>query len=102
MPCHGTAQMSGLDLRQRESMLKGGKRGPALVPGDAEESLLFQAVLQQGELKMPLGKEPLSPRRWKFSGAGWRRALGGWSRQTEHRSHPGGPFAGPGARRCRL
>ena len=77
MPCHGAAQMSGLDLRQRESTLKGGKRGPAVLPGNAQESLLYQVVLHRGELKMPLGKEPLSPaeveilRNWVEKGARW-------------------------------
>ena len=54
--CHGAAQMSGLDLRQRDSILKGGKRGPAIVPGNAEGSLLYQAVAGKGDLKMPPGK----------------------------------------------
>jgi len=30
--CHGTAPMSGLDLRQRDTILKGGKRGPLSSP----------------------------------------------------------------------
>src|ERR1700704_2476760 len=35
--CHGpTLRMSDLDLHTREGMLKGGTRGPALVPGNAE------------------------------------------------------------------
>ena len=34
--CHGpTLQMSKLDLSTREGMLKGGEKGPAIVPGDA-------------------------------------------------------------------
>src|SRR5262245_60875294 len=57
--CHGAPTMSGLDLRQRETMLTGGKRGPAIVPGNAEGSLLYQAVAGTGELKMPLGRAPL-------------------------------------------
>jgi cytochrome c553 len=58
--CHGAAQMSGLDLRQRETALKGGKRGPAIVPGKPEESLLYRAVMRQGDLQMPPGKKALS------------------------------------------
>ena len=58
LSCHGAAQMSDLDLRQRESFLKGGSRGPSLVPGKAEDSLLFQAAAHIGELQMP----PESPR----------------------------------------
>ncbi|HWB96048.1 MAG TPA: PSD1 and planctomycete cytochrome C domain-containing protein, partial [Bryobacteraceae bacterium] len=58
--CHGAAEMSGLDLRQRESILKGGKRGAAVVPGNPDQSLLYQAVVGSGELKMPPGKQKLS------------------------------------------
>ncbi len=37
--CHGAAvQLSKLDLRTRESALKGGAHGPALAPGNAEQS----------------------------------------------------------------
>jgi len=61
MTCHGGAQMSGLDLRKKEAILKGGKRGPAVIPGKAAESLLYQAASHSGQLRMPPGKEPLSP-----------------------------------------
>ncbi len=60
MPCHGEAQMSGLDLRTREAMLRGGKRGPSLLPGNAAESILLKAVERSGELQMPPGKKGLS------------------------------------------
>src|SRR5712671_4766507 len=59
--CHGAARMSDLDLRQQETMLKGGKRGPAIVPGKAEQSLLYKAVKREGELQMPPGKVGLTP-----------------------------------------
>ena len=49
--------MSGLDLRQRESILKGGKRGPAIVPGKPADSLLYKAVMREGDLQMPPGKK---------------------------------------------
>ena len=76
LSCHGEARISGLDLRQRESLLKGGDSGPAIVPGHPEESLLYRAVLQTGELKMPAGGA-LSPeevevlRDWIQAGAPW-------------------------------
>jgi cytochrome c553 len=60
LSCHGAAAMGGLDLRARESLLKGGGRGAAVVPGKAAESLLYQAVLRQGPLAMPPGKKGLS------------------------------------------
>src|SRR5690348_3409033 len=52
--CHSAQeQKSGLRLDSREGMLKGGKRGPALVPGAPEQTLLLQAVHFEGALKMP-------------------------------------------------
>jgi mono/diheme cytochrome c family protein len=43
--CHGGLQKSGgLDLRTLESRLKGGKSGPALVPGKPEESLIYKRM----------------------------------------------------------
>src|SRR5207249_8249206 len=60
--CHGAIQMSGLDIRQRETLLKGGKRGPAIIPGNPEGSLLYKAVAHQGDLKMPLGSGSPLPR----------------------------------------
>src|SRR5215471_11945324 len=75
--CHGPAQMSGLDLRERATILKGGKRGPAIVPGKAAESLLYKAVRREGELQMPPGKTALTAaevnaiRVWINGGAKW-------------------------------
>jgi mono/diheme cytochrome c family protein len=75
--CHGPARMSDLDVRDRATILKGGKRGPAIVPGKADESLLYQAVRRQGELQMPPGKTALTAaevnaiRDWINSGAKW-------------------------------
>jgi hypothetical protein len=43
--CHGTRrQEGGLDLRTRESLLKGGKSGRVVVPGKPEDSRLIQRV----------------------------------------------------------
>jgi mono/diheme cytochrome c family protein len=56
--CHGTEkQKSELRLDSLEAMLKGGKRGPAIKPGDAGGSLIIQAITQAGELKMPPDKQ---------------------------------------------
>src|SRR5580704_16459091 len=58
--CHGAdLQMSGLDLRSRDSMLKGGKSGPAIVPGNADDSLLMKRVTAQIKPQMPMA--PLAP-----------------------------------------
>src|SRR5262249_20973851 len=51
--------------------------GPALVPGNPEESLLYNAILRTGKLQMPPGKQGLSPeeiktvRDWIQQGAPW-------------------------------
>lgn len=42
LACHGEQKISGLDLRDRASALKGGTRGPALAPGDADRSLIYR------------------------------------------------------------
>jgi len=75
--CHGQAHMSNLDVRDRNSLLKGGIRGPAIIPGKSADSLLFHAVKRDGELKMPPSGKPLSAadvetiRKWIDSGAPW-------------------------------
>jgi mono/diheme cytochrome c family protein len=44
-PCHGAhRQEAGLDLRTRAAMLRGGKSGPAIVPGRPEKSRLIARV----------------------------------------------------------
>src|SRR5690349_24915580 len=54
--CHLDSRMGGLRVDSREDLLKGGTRGPAIVPGDPDKSLLIQAVRQTDpKLKMPMG-----------------------------------------------
>jgi len=57
--CHGEAKMSELDMRDFAGLAKGGKRGPAVVPGNAEDRLLYKAVQRSGELQMPPARAPL-------------------------------------------
>ena len=53
--CHGSAvQLSKLDLRTRESALKGGERGAAIVPGKAEDSRLYRLVAGLEKPSMPM------------------------------------------------
>ena len=62
LPCHGRRrQEAGLDLRTREGVLKGGKSGPAVVPGKPEESLLVRRILAQ-EMPPPNLQEQFSVR----------------------------------------
>src|SRR5882672_7361738 len=53
--CHTNSQLGGLRLDSRDAMLKGGKSGTALVPGDPDKSLMIHAVRQDTGLKMPMG-----------------------------------------------
>ncbi|MFN7921232.1 MAG: PSD1 and planctomycete cytochrome C domain-containing protein [Bryobacteraceae bacterium] len=75
--CHAASKMGGLELTSRESMLKGGKRGPALMPGDPAQSLVVKAIHQSDPtLKMPpSGKladsEIADLESWIKSGATW-------------------------------
>lgn len=74
--CHTSSRLGGLRLDSRESMLEGGKRGPAIVPGDPEKSLLIDAVSRTHELKMPPSgpletAEVADLRAWVKSGAMW-------------------------------
>ena len=52
--CHGSALAENkLNLETVAGMLKGGKRGPAVVPGKADESLLFKMAAHRVEPAMP-------------------------------------------------
>jgi hypothetical protein len=52
--CHGPAkQESDLRLDSRESILKGGLSGAAVVAGDPAKSLLIAAIRHEGDLQMP-------------------------------------------------
>src|SRR6266852_9010978 len=56
LACHNEkTALSDLRLTGREQALRGGKRGPAIQPGNAGESLLFQAVSHIGKIAMPPG-----------------------------------------------
>jgi cytochrome c553 len=77
LPCHGEKQgRGGLRLTRRESMVRGGDGGTAVVPGKPAESRLIHAVERTGDLKMP-PKAKLSDaevaklKRWVALGAPW-------------------------------
>jgi hypothetical protein len=75
--CHGgSVQLSKLDLRTRESALRGGTRGAAIVPGKAEESRLYRLVAGLEKPSMPLdGKltanQIATIKAWVDQGAPW-------------------------------
>jgi hypothetical protein len=77
--CHGPKKSRGrLRLDMRASALKGGLSGPAVIPGDAEQSILVRRILGlDGEDRMPFDKPPLPDakialvRTWIAQGAPW-------------------------------
>jgi len=76
-PCHTNSAMGGLRVDSRAALLKGGKSGPAIVPGEPARSLMIEAVRQTNEkLKMPQGGK-LKPdevealAEWVRAGAVW-------------------------------
>jgi mono/diheme cytochrome c family protein len=78
LACHGEDERGGLRLDSRERVLQGGGRGPAVIPGNPEQSLLV-AVLRHvnDDLQMPRNADPLSDREiegfveWIRAGAEW-------------------------------
>ena len=76
--CHTEGAPSGLRLDSREGMLEGGSRGPALIPGNPEESLLVAALRhERDDLQMPQDASKLSDADiqafvdWIQTGAEW-------------------------------
>src|SRR5262245_15947953 len=79
--CHADSAQGGLRVDSREAMLKGGRRGPAIVVGKPEESLLIKAVAHTDEtLRMPKGAPKLSDQeigalsQWIKDGVHWPAA----------------------------
>jgi hypothetical protein len=78
--CHGPAPaMAKLDLRSRDAALKGGQHGPAIVPGDAAGSRLYQHLTGQEQPQMPMGgrltdAEISVIKAWIDSGTEWDSA----------------------------
>jgi hypothetical protein len=80
LSCHGEAKVQGgLRLTSRAALLHGGDRGAASVAGDAEESLLVQAIRYQDEPRMPPDRklddrEVATLVRWVEMGLPWPEA----------------------------
>ena len=79
--CHSSSALGGLTMTSREALIRGGKSGPALVPGKPEESLMIRAVEHADErMKMPMGAAKLSDGEiallsdWVKTGAAWPEA----------------------------
>src|SRR6266446_8888462 len=59
--CHGGKKTEGeLDLSEREGLLRGGGRGPAVLPGNAKDSLLYKLVMHARDPHMPRSSPKLS------------------------------------------
>ena len=79
--CHNRQLNNGnIVFQDRDSLLKGGRRGPAIVPGKPEQSVLVDSLRHDGELQMPPG--PKLPKReikiltdWIRRGAVWGTTL---------------------------
>jgi mono/diheme cytochrome c family protein len=88
--CHGPQAKKGrLDLSRKDAALAGGESGKAIVPGKADESLLWQYVESD---EMPKGRTPLSAeekrllRQWLDAGAVWSlKAIGSAKSSAERR-----------------
>ena len=80
--------MSDLDVRTLDGMLRGGRRGPSVVPGNAGASLLYRAVNHEGDLQMPLQADRLAAdeirilRSWIEEGANWPESFSVELRET--------------------
>ncbi|MFN0104238.1 MAG: PSD1 and planctomycete cytochrome C domain-containing protein [Bryobacteraceae bacterium] len=75
--CHGENAASGLRVDSRAALLRGGKRGPAIVIGEPSASLLLQAIRHShATLRMPpdgplRAEETTAIETWIRDGAPW-------------------------------
>ena len=77
LACHNRElNNGGISVLDRDTLLKGGRRGPAVVPGQPEKSVLVESLRHNGDLQMPPG--PKLPQReirilieWIRRGAVW-------------------------------
>ncbi len=94
--CHAQSAMGGLRLDSRQALLKGGKSGAAIIPGDAVASRMMQAVnrTQPGVTPMPPGakldaEELQTLEAWIKEGAPWNENATHWSFQPLRSNLPG-------------
>ena len=61
--CHGGINhRGGLNIDTRETLLKGGHTGPAIVPGDPSKSLLLTLIRHEGPSSDPKDMPPNKPK----------------------------------------
>jgi hypothetical protein len=75
--CHNSELKNGnISFLDRDSLLKGGAHGPAIVPGHPEASFLVITLRHEGDIQMPPGpklpaKEIAVLTEWIRRGAVW-------------------------------
>ena len=89
--CHGNEKhMGNLQLNSRETILRGGDSGAAIVPSDPAKSLLIEAVkYTNSDLQMPpkkkLGKQAVANlEQWIHLGAPWPSETAKAAAKREH------------------
>jgi len=95
--CHGggAVKRSGFDLSTRESLLRGGENGPAVIPGNAQASSLYKRIKYLVEPGMPFQGDKLSDdviaqiAEWINAGAPYDRPLGAGATPGQTVAQPG-------------
>ena len=92
--CHsGSGRQSGLDLSRRDLALRGGDRGPAIVPGKARESFLYRVLAHEAKPAMPKAGARFSETElatiaaWIDEGAPWAASTPATAAQPPAPSH---------------
>lgn len=93
--CHNASEARGdLDITEREKILQGGSKGPALSPGKLDESILIERVVagemppkEKGKSQKLPDAEIATLRAWVADGAPWPkgRVVSPYERTTEVR-----------------
>lgn len=87
--CHTNSKMGGLRVDSAEALLKGGNKGPALVPGDPDKSLLIQLLRHTDpKQRMPMGmklkdSEIAVMAEWVKAGAVWPKTAATVAKDTK-------------------
>lgn len=81
LPCHNQQlNNGGIAFDDRDTLFKGGRHGPAIVPGKPQDSYLVKTLQHTGDTQMPPGlklpgKEIKILTDWIQRGAGWGTRL---------------------------
>ena len=82
LDCHGGRKTKAdLDIATRDSLLKGGSEGPAIIPFDSKNSLMMRLIRHEADPTMPDEKPKLPPatidflEQWIASGAPYDQPL---------------------------